>query len=74
MVRTVAARAYHLKVEIDPDGVFIGTGPELPACVSQGATENELLSNMEEAIPLYLETRHAGRELPRVVWVERTPA
>lgn len=67
----MASQAYHLKVERDEDGVFVGTVPELPGCVSQGDTEAEFLSNMEEAILLYLETRDAGRELPKVVWVEK---
>ncbi len=70
----MATRAYHLKVDRDEDGVLVGTVPELPGCVSQGATEAELLANMEEAILLYLETRDKGRELPRVVWVERADA
>ena len=71
MSETMVTQAYHLKVERDEDGVFVGTVPELPGCVSQGGTETELLANMEEAILLYLETRDAGRELPKVVWVER---
>jgi predicted RNase H-like HicB family nuclease len=70
----VGTQAYHLKVERDEDGVLVGTVPELPGCVSQGATEQELLQNMEEAILLYLETRDAGTELPKVVRVERAPA
>lgn len=70
----MATQAYHLKVGRDEDGVFVGTVPELPGCISQGDTEEELLANMEEAILLYLETRDAGRELPKVVWVERAPA
>jgi predicted RNase H-like HicB family nuclease len=73
----MGAATYHLKVERDEDGVFVGTVPELPGCVSQGATEDELLEHMEEAILLYLETRDAGWSLPRVVWVTRsepTPA
>lgn len=71
---TMATQAYHLRVERDEDGVLVGTVPELPGCVSQGLTEVELLANMEEAILLYLETRDAGRELPKVVWVERAAA
>lgn len=71
---TMATQAYHLKVERDEDGVLVGTVPELPGCISQGATETELLSNMEEAILLYLETRDKGHDLPRVVWVERAGA
>jgi predicted RNase H-like HicB family nuclease len=67
MSSSMASRAFHLKMERDEDGVLIGTVPELPGCVSQGATEMELLENMEEAILLYLETWDAGRELPKVV-------
>jgi predicted RNase H-like HicB family nuclease len=74
MSRTMATPAYHLKVVRDEDGVFVGTVPELPGCVSQGTTEEELLENMEEAILLYLETRDEGRELPKVVWVEKASA
>lgn len=65
------AATYHLRVTTDEDGVLVGTMPELPGCVSQGATEGELLRNMEEAILLYLETRDSGRALPKVVWVEK---
>lgn len=71
---SMATPAYHLKVERDEDGILVGTVPELPGCISQGDSEEELLANMEEAILLYLETRDAGRGLPKVVWVERAPA
>jgi predicted RNase H-like HicB family nuclease len=74
MLTRMATQAYHLKVQRDEDGVLVGTVPELPGCVSQGATEKELLENMEEAILLYLETRDAGRDLPKVVWIEKAPA
>ena len=30
--------------------------PELPGCASAGATENEALANIREAIELYLQT------------------
>ncbi len=53
----MATRAYHLKVERDEDGVLVGTVPELPGCISQGASEAELLANMVEAILIYLDTR-----------------
>ena len=74
MKNAVAAQAFHLRVERDEDGVFVGTVPELPGCVSQGETEAEILAHMEEAILLYLETRDAGRARPKVVWVEKATA
>lgn len=74
MSEPMATQAYHLKVERDEDGVFIGSVPELPGCVSQGDSEEELLANMEEAILLYLETKEAGQSLPKVVWIEKAHA
>jgi predicted RNase H-like HicB family nuclease len=63
-----------LKVEIDEYGVFVGAVPEHPGCARRGTTEKVFLSTMEEAILLSLETRGAGPELPRVLWVEKAPA
>jgi predicted RNase H-like HicB family nuclease len=57
--RAMGAARYHLKVERDEDGVLVGTVPELPGCLSQGATEDELLEHLEEAFLLYLENRGA---------------
>ncbi len=74
MPLVMVTQAYHLKVEKDEDGVFVGTIPELPGCVSQGDSEEELFVNMEEALLLYLETRDTGRGLPKVVWVEKISA
>jgi predicted RNase H-like HicB family nuclease len=37
------------------DGGFTVYVPSLPGCVSEGETEEEALSNIQEAIELYLE-------------------
>ena len=34
---------------------FTATVPALPGCISEGATREEALKNIEEAIKLYLE-------------------
>ena len=36
--------------------------PELPGCCSVGATEEEALANVTEAIKLYLEPSEMGKE------------
>ncbi|MFN2454318.1 MAG: type II toxin-antitoxin system HicB family antitoxin [Pyrinomonadaceae bacterium] len=46
------------KVILEPgeDGWIVAECPALPGCVSQGRTEPEALSNVREAIELWLET------------------
>jgi predicted RNase H-like HicB family nuclease len=46
-----------LKIVLEPsdDGGYTVFVPALPGCISEGDTEEEALSNIEEAIALYLE-------------------
>ena len=39
------------------DGFIVAECPILPGCISQGATRDEALANIQEAIELCLETR-----------------
>jgi predicted RNase H-like HicB family nuclease len=43
-------------IEPDEDGVFVATVPSLPGCVSQGATREEAVRNIREAVAGYLES------------------
>ncbi|MBM3926335.1 MAG: type II toxin-antitoxin system HicB family antitoxin [SAR202 cluster bacterium] len=47
----------NLKVilEPSPEGGFTVCVPSLPGCISEGNTKEEALSNIKEAIELYLE-------------------
>ncbi len=47
---------YRVLVEQDEDGFFAAEVPALPGCVSQGATRQEALENIREAIAGYLES------------------
>jgi predicted RNase H-like HicB family nuclease len=47
---------YRVLIEQDEDGVFVAEVPSLPGCISQGVTRAEALSNVREAIALYLES------------------
>lgn len=53
-------------VDRDEDGVWIAECPSIPGCVSQGATREEALSNVQEAIALCLEVR-AERGMPLTI-------
>jgi predicted RNase H-like HicB family nuclease len=41
----------------DEDGVWIAECPSIPGCVSQGATREEALANIREAVAVCLEVR-----------------
>lgn len=44
------------------DGHFIVEVPSLPGCISQGKTREEALTNIEEAISLYIEVLQERHE------------
>ena len=51
------ARTFHVIIEQDEDGGYIGKVPELQGCLSQGDTLDELMANIKEAIELCLEVQ-----------------
>ncbi len=56
---------YRVLVEVDEDGVFVAEVPVLPGCVSQGASREEALTNIREAISLYIESlEERGEPVP----------
>lgn len=56
---------YRVLIEPDEDGVFVAEVPALPGCVSQGASREDALRNVREAISLYLESlREHGEPVP----------
>ena len=59
-------RQVTIVVDRDEDGVWIAECPSIPGCVSQRSTEEKAISNILEAIQLYLEVR-AERGLPLTV-------
>jgi len=53
-------------VERDEDGAYVVECPAIPGCVSQGKTEEEALSNVQDAIRECLAVR-AERGMPLTV-------
>ncbi len=47
---------FRVLIEQDEDGVFVVQVPSLPGCVTQGATREEALDNVREAIAGYVES------------------
>jgi predicted RNase H-like HicB family nuclease len=57
---------FNVTIDRDEDGVWVVECPAIPGCVSQGATREEALENIQEAIRLCLEVR-AERGLPLTI-------
>ena len=56
---------YRVLIEQDEDGVFVAEVPSLPGCIRQGATHQQALSAIREAMTLYLESLAAhGDPIP----------
>jgi predicted RNase H-like HicB family nuclease len=56
---------YTVVLEREQDGGYVASVPALPGCVSQGNTRAEALSNIREAIELYVaDCRDAGDPIP----------
>jgi len=48
-------RKFHVIIERDEDGYFVGLVPELPGCHTQAKSLDMLQERLKEAIRLYLE-------------------
>jgi predicted RNase H-like HicB family nuclease len=57
---------FTITVDRDEDGAWVTECPAIPGCVSQGATKEEAISNIQEAIRLCLEVR-AERGMPLTI-------
>jgi len=62
------AKTFHVVIEQDEDGGYVGKVPELEGCLSQGDTLDELMRNIREAIELCLEVEH--REQVKFVGIQ----
>jgi predicted RNase H-like HicB family nuclease len=49
-------RCFTAVVELDEDGYYVGSIPELPGCHTQARSLETLMERIREAIELYLET------------------
>ena len=50
-------QTFHVLIEQDKDGGYVGKVAELQGCLSQGDTLDELMKNIKEAIELCLEVQ-----------------
>ena len=57
---------FNVTIDRDEDGVWIVECPSIPGCVSQGASKEEALENVRDAIKLCLEVR-AEKGMPLTI-------
>jgi antitoxin HicB len=56
---------YTLEVRLDEDGGWFSHVRELPGCISQGDTAEEALRNLQEVLPLWVESAiESGYAIP----------
>jgi predicted RNase H-like HicB family nuclease len=65
-LKGIAAMNLFVTLDRDEDGAWIAECPAIPGCVSEGATREEAVANVREAIALCLEVR-AERGLPLTI-------
>jgi predicted RNase H-like HicB family nuclease len=53
---------YRVLIEQDEDGIFVATVPSLPGCIADGATREQALAQVREAIAGYLDSLEAHDE------------
>ncbi len=63
------AKTFHVLIEQDEDGVYVGKVPELQGCLSQGDTLDELMTNIKEAIELCLEIQAEKAPIEQIKFV-----
>ena len=61
---------FAVTIDRDEDGVWVVECPSIPGCVSQGATKDEAIRNIQDAIRVCLEVR-AEQGLPLTVEVRQ---
>ena len=58
-------RIYPVLIEPLPGGGFVALVPDLPGCMSDGATQQAALASVQDAIAAWLdEARALGRAIP----------
>jgi predicted RNase H-like HicB family nuclease len=55
-------RSFKVVLEPNDEGGYVVYVPLLPGCISEGDTREEALTNIKEAIELYLESLEADGE------------
>ncbi len=70
-MQRVGKREFSVIVELDGDGYYVASVPELPGCHTQARSLDKLIKRVREAIELCLEVEHEGQPTTEFVGVQR---
>lgn len=60
------AKTFKVLLQPDEDGRIVATCPELPGCITDGATRDEAIENIRDVIELCLaDLRELGQPIPQ---------
>ncbi len=65
------AREFNVVIEIDSEGHYVGTVPELRGCHTQAKSQDKLMKRMKEAIELCLEVEGKPKKSTRFIGMQR---
>ena len=64
-------REFNVVIELDSEGYYVASVPELHGCHTQARSLDKLLNRIKEAIELCLEVQGSGIAGPEFVGVQR---
>jgi predicted RNase H-like HicB family nuclease len=70
-MRRVGKRAFSVIIELDGDGYYVASVPELPGCHTQARSLDTLIKRVREAIEVCLEVEQEGQPTTEFVGVQR---
>ena len=70
-MQRVGKREFSVIVELDGDGYYLASVPELPGCHTQARSLDKLIKRVREAIELCLEVEEEGQPTTEFVGVQR---
>jgi len=71
LMQRVGKREFSVIVELDGDGYYVASVPELPGCHTQARSLDKLIKRVREAIELCLEVEEDGQPTTEFVGVQR---
>ena len=58
-------------IERDEEGLYVGSVPQIPGCHTQGASLDELMERMREAVELCLEVEASPAQSLEFIGIQR---
>ncbi|MES2308051.1 MAG: type II toxin-antitoxin system HicB family antitoxin, partial [Verrucomicrobiota bacterium] len=71
MGRTKSKREYNVVIELDSEGYYVASVPEMPGCHTQAKSLDQLMKRIKEAVELCLEVNGFKPQTSSFVGVQK---